>query len=143
MKRTWIGLGCLCVALTGCGYPARREKLIDKYVLFAADNPQDLSICREITSGSCVGGIDGTIAAVGMNKHYISVLQHPHNNSAISNYWYIDLRIKGSEFKDVTGPLTKEAFETSIRSSNVPLMTMPVDDTYSLQRKYKLSNYLF
>jgi hypothetical protein len=41
------------------------------------------------------------------------------------------------------GPLSKEAFETSTRSSNVPLLTMPVEDTYSLQRKYKLSNYLF
>jgi hypothetical protein len=143
MKRIWICLGLLSVVLSGCGYPVRREKLIDKYVLFAPDEPHDLSICREIASGSCVGGIEGTIAAVGMNKHYISALQHPHNNPAISNYWYIDLTVADSEFKGVTGPLTKEAFETATHTSDVPLLTLPVDKTYSLHRKYKLSNYLF
>ncbi|WP_303831342.1 hypothetical protein [Asticcacaulis taihuensis] len=143
MKHTWIGLGLLSVALSGCGYPVRREKLVDKFVLFAADDPQDLSICREIGSGSCVGGIEGTIAAVGMNKHYISALQHPHNNPAILNYWYIDLTVADSEFKGVTGPLTKEAFETATQTSDIPLLTMPIDKTYCLQRKYRLSNYLF
>jgi len=117
--------------------------LASKYVLFAADNPSDLSICRETAPNSCVGGIDGTIAAVGMNTRYISALQHPHNDPAISNYWYIDFAVPNSEFKGITGPLTKEAFETSTQKKDIPLLTMPVDETYSLHRKFRISNYLF
>ncbi|MCR6660670.1 MAG: hypothetical protein NVV72_15485 [Asticcacaulis sp.] len=143
MKRIWGALGLISIGLAGCGYPARREKLADKYVLFAPDIPQDLSICRETPPHSCIGGIDGTIAAVGMNKRYISALQHPDNNPDISNYWYIDLTVPDSEFRGITGPLTREAFETATQEKDVPLLTMPVDETHSLHRKFRISNYLF
>jgi hypothetical protein len=91
-------------------------KINEKYVLFAANDQKNLSIRREPFSGGCVGGIEGTISAVGMNKNHIAALQNPRNNPAISNYWHIDLKVTHSEFKGITGPLTKEAFETVTHS---------------------------
>ena len=132
IKSGVIILGCL--ALTACGLPVRREKLEDKYVLFAADAPEDLSICREVGKNSCDGGVPATIAAVGMDGRYIVAAQHPDNNKSITRYYVIDLTVPQSEINGVTGPLTKAQFDDKRRVLDLPPLKWKVDDTYALDR---------
>ncbi len=123
-----------CLGLTACGQPVRREKLEDKYVLFAADVPEDLSICREVGKNSCDGGVPATIAAVGMDGRYIVAAQNPGNKKAITQYYFIDLTVPQSEMNGVTGPLTKAQFDDKSRQLDLPRLKWKVDSTYALDR---------
>ena len=141
MKTAITLLALLSLSLTACGYPVRREKLEAGYVLLAIDRPEGLRICYEIPK-SCIGGTPSTVSRVGWNKHYIVAEQHPNNNKTISNYWIIDLTVPGSAMSSVTGPLTNEVFEKKTRELGLPSLSLKVDNTYSLKRKFQLSNYL-
>ena len=136
----WPFIAMACLALAACGAPVRREKLEEKYVLFAADVPEDLSICREVGHNSCDGGVPPTIAAVGMDGRYIVAAQHPGNNKAITQYYIIDLTVPQSEVNGVTGPLAKAQFDAKSRDLDLPRLKWTVDDTYSLDRSHDLSN---
>ena len=139
MKLYLALLGCL--ALAACGQPVRREKLEAGYVLTAMDRPEDLSICREIGHSTCAGGIGPTIAAVGWDGRYIVAAQHPDNNKALTQYYFIDLTVPNSEMEGVTGPLTRAQFDVKSQELALPRLTWTVDETYSLRRPFKLSNY--
>jgi hypothetical protein len=142
MKRTIALFALTTIALTACGYPVRREKLIGGFVLMAVDKPEDLRICYEIPK-SCIGGTPATVSRVGWNKHYIVAEQHPNNDKAISSYWIIDLTMPDSAMSGVTGPLTKDAFDKKTRELGLPTLSLKVDASYALNRKFKLSNYMF
>jgi len=139
MKLPTIAL--VCLALTACGQPVRREKLEAGYVLTAIDRPEDLSICREIGHSTCAGGIGPTITAIGMDRRYIVAAQHPGNNKARIQYYFIDLKVSNSEVDGVTGPLSRAQFDTKSQELDLPRLNWTVDETYSLKRPFKLSNY--
>lgn len=138
MKSWAFILGCL--ALAACGGPVRREKLEAGYVLFAADVPEDLSICRAVHDG-CIGGIPATISAVGMDGRYIAAAQHPGNNKAITQYYFIDLTVPQSELNGIIGPLSQAEFDARSRDLDLPRLKWTVGGDYALERPYKLSNY--
>lgn len=121
------------LSLTGCGFPVREEKLTSGFVLFAADLPEDLSICYE-KDGSCIGGVPATIARVGWNKRYIVAERHPDNNRNRSEYYYIDLRVPDAAMSGVTGPLSLSEFNAAASSLGLPPLSRRIDKTYSLER---------
>jgi hypothetical protein len=136
----WIVLIALLPCLAACGQPVRREKLTGGYVLFAADEPETLSLCYEVEH-SCIGGVDGTIARVGWDKRYIVAEQHPGNSKAISRFYYIDLRAPDAAMQGVHGPFTAAEFAGQTRAQNLPPLSLAVDETYALKRPFKWDNY--
>lgn len=123
----------MALGLAGCGFPVRNEKLTGGFILFAADDPADLSICYEY-HGSCIGCVPGTISRVGWNKRYIVAERHPDNDGNRAEYYYIDLRVPDAAMSGVTGPFSLTEFNAAASSLGLPPLSRQIDKTYSLER---------
>lgn len=118
----------LCVILSSCGF-AHDEPLTGNYCLIATDLLEQMSISYSFENGSAVGRIDETVFAVGWDQRYIVAKQHPNNNRALTNYYYLEMA-KDSPYADpresVTGPLTAQQFASKQNELKLPPFTRTI-----------------
>jgi hypothetical protein len=111
------------------GCDAHREKLIAPYLLVATDTLEQTSLSYDLGDGNSIGRIDATVFAVGWNEHYIIAKQHPKNNRAITNFYYLEIS-KDSKYADptncVVGPLTEAEFIQKQKELNLPTFSRTI-----------------
>ena len=120
----------ICLLVTGCGF-SHDEHITGSYRLTAIDIDSQMSIYYDLGDSSGVGRIDETVFSYGFDDIYIVAKQHPKNNKSITNYFYLDMR-KDSKYAEpsdsVTGPLTKEEFETAALKLKLPKFTRTLEN---------------
>jgi hypothetical protein len=109
---------------------AIKQQVIDNYYLIATDIDEDLSLsyCDPSDKSGCVGIIIPTVFAVGYNKDYIIVQQHPRvfpdpPNKRITNYFILPVNYKSKRWGDnfgLVGPLTSEEFNKKRKELGIP-----------------------
>lgn len=113
----------LCSLFTsGCGF-VHDEHITGPYRLIAVDVDAQMSISYDLGDGSAIGRINETVFAFGYDKRFIVAKQHPNGDRSVTNYFYLDMS-KDSKYAEpadsVTGPLTKEQFESDALRFNLP-----------------------
>ncbi len=108
--------------LCACGF-VHDEHLIGPYRLIAIDVSEEMSIRYSMAGGDAIGRINSTVFAYGWNDKYIVAKQHPMNNRAVTNYYYLDIA-KDGELVDpsvsVVGPMTEREFSLRTMELNLP-----------------------
>jgi len=101
--------------LSSCGlFDSGVEWRGGPYALLWIDTPENISICRDLGSGSWSGRIDSTVFAVGWDGRYLLPKQHPNNDRSVTNYFIVDSRNDSDDAdqtKIVLGPLTVAEFQ--------------------------------
>jgi len=111
-----------CALLYGCGF-VHDETLVGPYRLNAVDTSSQMSVAYDLGNGSAIGRISETVFAVGWDSRYIVAKQHPNNNRAVTNFYYLEIA-KDSAYADpsasVTGPLTAQEFAAKQAELKLP-----------------------
>jgi hypothetical protein len=111
----------LCL-LTGCG-SAHSEQLVGPYKLVANDKIDQMAVVRTIGEDA-LPCIDPTVFSVGFNDRYLVARQHPDNDRAVTNYYYIDLQHETVDPNaNVHGPMTLEQFQAKKTELGLPEFT--------------------
>ena len=119
----------LAALLTGCGF-VHDEVLTGPYRLVATDVPEQMSICRTIGVGDCIGRIPETVFSVGWNESYIVAKQHPRNNRTVTNYFILEMALDSEladPHKSVTGPLSATEFDVKRGKLALPPFTKTIE----------------
>lgn len=120
-------LFCICGMLCGCSL--RDEKLIGPYRLANIDVEEQMAVYYDLGDGTSIGRIHQTVFAVGWNEKYIVAKQHPDNNRAITNFYFLEIA-KDSKYADpsdsVTGPLTESEFIRKQTELKLPPFTRTI-----------------
>jgi hypothetical protein len=108
----------IAIAFFGCGMAIHKENVVGNYYLIATDAGEDMNLGFKHSESSYWTMVRNTVYAVGFNKEFIIVKQHPREfpsqpDNTITNYFIVPIysRVIHSMDKDVIGPLSKEAFE--------------------------------
>ena len=115
-------LALIVLSTSGCGY-VYDEPLVGPYHLSAIDVPEQMSIYYDGPGSESVGRVDQTVFSVGWNDKYIVAKQHPNNNRAITNFFYIIIardRPSSDLSKCVIGPLTETEFSKHQKELDLP-----------------------
>ena len=134
----WLALAALVAGVVGCDSlgPAEREWHSGDYVLASTDARADMSLYADLGKGDLAGLIDSTVFALGADKRYIVVKQHPATEGAgafdrsVTNYFVVT-RLPGTIVEKQTGihgPMTKEQFEQVAATLHLPPFTKTLDD---------------
>lgn len=128
MKKITFNLFILLL-FASCMGLAIKEKLIDNYYLIASDDINGLDLCyHESSDGDNYNGIiEATVFAVGYNKDYMIVKQHPRifpnpPDKKITNYYILPLK-KEMDWKTkngLIGPLNLMQFNEKRKELNIP-----------------------
>ena len=106
----WFAISAI---ICGCGFD-HDEQITGNYRLVAVDVMDQMSVGLSVKGGNAIGRINATVFAVGWDQRYIVAKQHPNNNRAVTNYYYLEMA-KDSQHADpsasVTGPLTETEFK--------------------------------
>jgi len=139
-----IGLAAaamLCFATAACGQGfVHDEKLDGPFDLVAVDEMEQMSLCRELEDGSCVGDQlgDETVFAAGYNHRFITLAIHPRKHwpapadRSVTNYYYVTRT--STEKTDegagaiLKGPLTEQQFASEKRKLKLPEFTRVFDE---------------
>lgn len=133
----WIALVALVVGLTGCdslGF-TEHEWHSGDYVLAAIDTREDMSLYADLGKGNLAGLVDSTVFALGADKRYIVLKQHPATEGTgvdrgVTNYFVVT-RLPGTIVEKQTGvhgPMTREQFEQLSATLHLPPFTKTLDD---------------
>jgi len=103
------------------------EKLVGDYYLDVHESRTDMTIVYVSEEGYRVGLMRPTVFAVGYNKQFIIIKQHPNHirngiNRSITNYYIVPVENPVSRALDenVVGPLTKVEFEHARQEMAIP-----------------------
>ncbi len=123
-----IVLLAISALLCSCGF-VHDERLTGNYRLIAVDVMEQMSVDHSLDNGSAIGRINETVFAVGWDQRYIVAKQHPNNNRAVTNYYYLEMA-KDSPYADpsasVTGPLTAQEFASKQNELKLPPFTRTI-----------------
>jgi len=114
------------VALLCAGCDAIHKRLTGPYILIAVDTDEQLNVARESSTerGLSIGRIGPVVTSVAWNDKYIVATVRPQEKpGAPPSYYYLDIAKdseSGDQYKAVTGPLSKEAFEKVRKESRLP-----------------------
>jgi hypothetical protein len=106
----------------------------DGYRLIAIDTRSQMCLIYEKDNSALIGP---TIFAVGSNKKYIVIKQHPETDQvtdnfdrSVTNYFIVERRGGSFDHRQagVRGPLKKEAFEKLAVSLSLPEFSKTFDD---------------
>lgn len=93
------------------------------YALLWLDTAENISLCRELGGGSCIGRVESTVFAVGWDGRYLVAKQHPNNDQSLTNYFIVDSRID-TDYADVDkvviGPLNASEFQQKVADLRLP-----------------------
>jgi hypothetical protein len=103
--------------LTGCGGAdfAYEKRLSGKYGLVAVDVLEQMSVSEMLPNGDAVGVINETVFAVGWDKQFVIVKQHPSGDKSITNHFIL----RASDGM-LTRPLDEAAFGVERAKLGVP-----------------------
>ena len=122
MNARQYGLVATAVLFSGCGF-VHDEHLVGPYRLIAVDVSEQMNVSYSLDSGEAVGRIPETVFAVGWDDHYIVAKQHPNNDRAVTNFFYLDIA-RDSKYADpstsVVGPLTESDFSSKQTQLHLP-----------------------
>ncbi|HRP03146.1 MAG TPA: DUF3997 domain-containing protein [Candidatus Kapabacteria bacterium] len=106
---------------SSCQDIAYNEKIIGRYYLIAIDYLEQMNLSFQLENNNSVGIIGQTVFAVGFNKNYIIVKQHPYNNRKITNYYIVLMHHEMTYWseKGVLGPYNLEEFEQKRQELNI------------------------
>jgi hypothetical protein len=114
------------IGLSSCIGSAHYEVLIGSYSLGAMDVMEDMTLDYKNDQGYVISIITATVFAVGYDKDFIVVKQHPRefpnpSNKSITNYFIVPLKdkISKSAEKNIIGPLTKDEFSRKCKEIGV------------------------
>jgi len=81
--------------------------------LLAIDGDENMELCYTNEDGYMIAIVERTVFAVGYNKKFIIVKQHPKGNKEYTNYFVIPLvnKISESTSENIYGPLNNDEFE--------------------------------
>ncbi len=117
IKKILVALPLLFINCEGFIY---KEHVIDKYYLCALElrNGMSLSYSVDENADSFVGVVNPVVFALGFNREFIIIKQHPEKSAyepdkSTTNYFIIPLlnKVSKSYEKNVIGPMTKMEFE--------------------------------
>jgi hypothetical protein len=129
-------LVALVVALVGCDLLVQDEWHSGDYVLTAVDGRGDMSLYVDQGKGDLAGLVDSTVFALGADRRYIVVKQHPAKDQfgafdrSVTNYFVVT-RLPGTiavKETGVHGPMTKEQFEQLAATLHLPPFTKTLSD---------------
>jgi hypothetical protein len=135
------GAAALCFASVGCwqGF-AHDEKLDGPFHLVAVDELEQMSLCRALEDGSCVGdGLgDETVFAAGYNDRFIALAIHPRKHwpgpadRTLTEYYYVvrtsSEKTDGGAGAILKGPLSGPQFAKEKRRLSLPEFTKVFDE---------------
>lgn len=122
--------------LVGCDLLAQDEWHSGDYVLTSIDSRGDMTLYVNHGNGSLAGLVDPTVFALGADKRYIVIKQHPAKDGfgafdrSVTNYFVVT-RLPGTllvKETGVHGPMTKEQFEQLSATLHLPRFTKTLDD---------------
>lgn len=93
------------------------------YALLWIDTGENISLNRDLGSGSWAGRVDSTVFAVGWDGRYLVAKQHPSNDRGTTNYFIVDARTDSdyaNQAKVVMGPLTASEFQRKTIDLRLP-----------------------
>lgn len=132
-----LALASLVVGLVGCDSIglAEHEWHSGDYVLAAMDTREDMSLYADLGKGNLAGLVDSTVFALGADKRYIVVKQHPATDGdavdrRVTNYFVVT-RLPGTLVEKQTGvhgPMTQEQFEQLSATLHLPPFTKTLND---------------
>lgn len=105
-----------------------KENIIGNYYLVALELNEDMSLSYKVNEedDAFVGIVNPTVFALGYNKDYIIVKQHPEKkpfvpDKTITNYFIVPLNNKVSKSveKNIIGPLSNEEFKNKRKELGV------------------------
>jgi hypothetical protein len=104
-------------------------------LLATVDGREDMSLYADLGKGNLAGLVDSTVFALGADKRYIVLKQHPTGGSAavdrrVTNYFVVT-RLPGTIVEKQTGihgPMTKEQFEQLSATLHLPPFTKTLRD---------------
>ena len=122
MNARQYGLVAAAALLSGCGF-VHDEHLVGPYRLIAVDVYEQMNLSYSLDSGNAVGRIPETVFAVGWDDHYIVAKRHPHNDRAVTQFFYLDIA-RDNKYADprtsVVGPLTESDFRIKQAQLHLP-----------------------
>ncbi len=122
MKVKGISILIWCL-YSGCMGFDTKVKLVGNYYLVAPDDASQLSLdyCDPNDLNGCGGVIQSTVFAIGYNKEFIIVKQHPNNTINITNHFILLINDNAEpNKKDLLGPLTLEQFNEKRKELKIP-----------------------
>lgn len=129
-KTRWLrflGIYAVTGVLSSCGlFDSGIEWRGGPYALMWIDTSENISVCRELESGGCIGRIDSTVFAVGWDGRYLVAKQHPNNEKSQTNFFIVDSKNDASNAdpgKAVVGPLTEPEFQQKAIEMKLPKFT--------------------
>jgi hypothetical protein len=134
----WGALVALVIGLGGCdslGF-TEHEWHSGDYVLAAIDTREDMRLYADLGKGNLAGLVDSTVFALGADKRYIVLKQHPATEGSgaidrgVTNYFVVT-RLPGTIVEKQTGvhgPMTKEQFEQLSATLHLPPFTKTLND---------------
>jgi hypothetical protein len=115
--KQFIFICFLCLFIPSCIGVAYHKKLNDNYYLSAMDIKEEMEIDYKNEDDYMFSVVTPTVFAVGKNRDFIIVKQHPRDtlgriHKNIINYFIISLKDSVIDSKEgsVIGPLTLEEF---------------------------------
>lgn len=112
-----------------CGF-VHDEKLVGPYRLNAVDTLSQMSVVYDLGNGTSIGRIPETVFSVGWDSRYIVAKQHPNNNRAVTNFYYLEIA-KDSSYADpnasVIGPLSAQEFAARQTQLKLPAFSRTIN----------------
>lgn len=93
------------------------------YALLWIDTSDNISLCRDLGSGSWTGRVDAMVFAVGWNGRYAVAKQHPAGDRSKTNYFIVDSLLDsdlGGQPGAVLGPLSKDEYHKKAAELKLP-----------------------
>ncbi len=132
----------MSVALSSCLFEAfgfvHDQPLSGPYRLVAVDTREDMTVCRSLEGGDCLGdGLPGrTVFAAGANDRYLVIARHPSvfgepMNKAVTEYYVVERspdEADPASRPEVFGPFDQAEFDARVRELSLPEFTIVFDD---------------
>lgn len=123
-------------AMSGCfWFQAYDERIDGPYRLVATDVMEDMSVCYDLGTGSCVGRVNETVFAVGWNFEYIVAARHPREfahelDKSETEYFYVIRALDGAAVAPsaaVRGPFAAADFQAEQQRLGLPRLSEVID----------------
>jgi hypothetical protein len=111
--------------LAACGF-AEDQHLVGPYRLVATDTTEQMSLMYSLGDDVVIACVEDTVFAVGWNERHIVAKQHPKNDRAVTNYFYLDMKAESKPCAGVTGPLTAPEFESARAAQGLPAFDLVI-----------------
>lgn len=132
-----VALPLLWSCIGGWGF-VHDQPLAGPYRLVAVDTREDMTVCRSLEGGDCLGdGLPGrTVFAAGADDRHLVIARHPSvfgkpMNKAVTEYYVVERspdEADPASRPEVFGPFDQAEFDARVRELSLPEFTIVFDD---------------